>query len=82
VLRHTAIVGKIDRQTPILNSKIHEIILNPYWTSPRSIIEKDIVPLMRKDPTYLSRNNIRLLMPRAMKWRPRPSTGMLKRPPI
>jgi hypothetical protein len=27
-----------------------------YWTSPRSIIEKDIVPLMRKDPTYLSRN--------------------------
>ena len=60
VLRHTAIVGKIDRQTPILNSKIHEIILNPYWTSPRSIIEKDIVPLMRKDPTYLTRNNIRL----------------------
>jgi len=60
VLRHTAIVGKIDRQTPILNSKIHEIILNPYWTSPRSIIRKDIVPLMRKDPTYLARNNIRL----------------------
>jgi len=60
VLRHTAIVGKIDRQTPILNSQIHEIILNPYWTSPRSIIEKDIVPLMRKDPTYLARNNIRL----------------------
>jgi len=60
VLRHTAIVGKIDRQTPILNSKIHQIILNPYWTSPRSIIEKDIVPLMRKDPTYLARNNIRL----------------------
>lgn len=60
VLRHTAIVGKIDRQTPILNSNIHEIILNPYWTSPRSIIEKDIVPLMRKDPTYLTRNSIRL----------------------
>lgn len=60
VLRHTAIVGKTDRQTPILNSKIHEIILNPYWTSPKSIILKDIIPLMRKDPTYLTRNNIRL----------------------
>lgn len=59
--RHTAIVGKLDRQTPILNSKIHEIILNPYWTAPRSIIKKDIVPLMRKDPTYLSRNSIRLI---------------------
>ncbi|QKV18344.1 L,D-transpeptidase family protein [Oricola thermophila] len=57
---HKAIVGKIDRQTPILNSKIHEVILNPYWTAPKSIIEKDIIPLMRKDPTYLTRNSIRL----------------------
>lgn len=60
-LRHTAIVGKIDRQSPILNSKIYEVILNPYWTAPRSIIQKDIMPLMRKDPTYLERNAIRLL---------------------
>ncbi|MRG55727.1 Murein L,D-transpeptidase YcbB/YkuD [Phyllobacterium sp. YR620] len=60
VQRHTAIVGKIDRQTPILDSKIHEVILNPYWTAPKSIIEKDIIPLMRKDPTYLTRNKIRL----------------------
>ena len=58
--RHTAIVGKIDRQTPILNSKIHEIILNPYWTSPKSIIRKDIIPVMRKDPGYLTRNKIRI----------------------
>ncbi|MGH6861811.1 MAG: L,D-transpeptidase family protein [Phyllobacterium sp.] len=60
VQRHTAIVGKIDRQTPILDSKIHEVILNPYWTAPKSIIQKDIIPLMRKDPTYLTRNKIRL----------------------
>jgi len=61
VLRNTAIVGRISRPTPILNSKIYEVILNPYWIAPRSIVEKDIVPLMRKDPTYLTRNNIRLL---------------------
>lgn len=58
--RHTAVVGKIDRQSPVLNSKIYEVILNPYWTAPRSIIQKDIMPLMRKDSTYLSRNSIRL----------------------
>lgn len=63
VLRHTAIVGKIDRQTPILNSKINEIIVNPYWNAPESIVRKDIIPLMRKDPTYLSKNNIRILGP-------------------
>ncbi len=61
--RHTAIVGKTDRQTPILNSKIHEVIINPYWTAPVSIVKKDIIPLMRKDPTYLSRNKIRLYAP-------------------
>lgn len=61
VLRNTAVVGRASRPTHVINSKIYEIILNPYWTSPRSIIEKDIVPLMQKDPTYLERNNIRLI---------------------
>ncbi|MEZ5781194.1 MAG: L,D-transpeptidase family protein [Rhizobiaceae bacterium] len=63
VLRHTAIVGKIDRQTPILNSKINEIIVNPYWNAPESIVRKDIIPLMRKNPQYLADNNIRILGP-------------------
>ncbi len=58
--RHTAIVGKTDRQSPIIASKIYELNLNPYWTSPKSIIRKDLIPLMRKDPTYLTRNNIRI----------------------
>lgn len=63
VLRHTAIVGKIDRQTPIVNSKINEIIVNPYWTSPVSIVRKDIIPLMRKNPNYLKDSHIRLFAP-------------------
>src|SRR5690606_31660015 len=62
-LRHTAIVGKVDRQTPILNSKINEIIVNPYWTAPESIVRKDIIPLMRKNPQYLAENNIRIYGP-------------------
>lgn len=61
--RHTAIVGKIDRQTPILNSKIHEININPYWNAPESIVRRDIIPLMRKNPNYLAENNIRILGP-------------------
>ena len=58
--RHAAIVGKIDRQTPILNSKIHEMNLNPYWTAPVSIVRKDIIPLMQKDAEYLKKNKIRI----------------------
>jgi len=58
--RYTAVVGKTDRQTPELDSKIHEIILNPFWTIPQSIIKKDVIPLMRSNPNYLSDNNIYL----------------------
>lgn len=61
VLRHTAIVGKIDRQSPIVNSKINEIIINPYWNAPVSIVRRDIIPLMQKDPQYLTKNGIRIL---------------------
>jgi len=73
--KYTAVVGKTDRQTPLLDSKIHEIILNPFWTVPRSIVLKDIIPLMRKDPNYLSNNNIHLfdakgkqVAPQAVDW--------------
>ncbi|MBP0439072.1 L,D-transpeptidase family protein [Tianweitania sediminis] len=61
VSRHTAVVGKIDRQTPIIDSAINEVIVNPYWNAPESIVRKDIIPLMRKNPNYLRDNNIRIL---------------------
>ncbi|WP_370931970.1 L,D-transpeptidase family protein [Bartonella sp. DGB1] len=52
------VVGKIDRKTPILEAKIAEIILNPTWTVPQNIVRKDLVPLVRKYPSYLIDNNI------------------------
>jgi murein L,D-transpeptidase YcbB/YkuD len=58
--RHTAIVGKVDRPTPILDSRIHELNFNPYWTVPVSIIRRDLIPLMQENPQYLSENNIRI----------------------
>lgn len=58
--RHTAIVGKTDRQSPVIASKIYELNLNPYWTSPKSIVRKDLIPLMRKNPQYLTENKIRI----------------------
>jgi len=58
--RHTAVVGKIDRPSPILTSKIHEINFNPYWTVPVSIIRRDLIPKMQKDPSYLSDQKIKI----------------------
>lgn len=48
VSRHSAVVGKVDRQSPELHSAIHEINFNPYWHVPKSIIRKDLVPKARK----------------------------------
>ena len=46
--RHAAVVGKIERPTPQLSSKIHRVKFNPYWYVPRSIIHKDLVPKGRQ----------------------------------
>lgn len=61
--RHAAGVGKIDRQSPLLQTRIPEVNFNPTWTVPASIIRKDLIPLMRKDPTYLTQNRIRIIGP-------------------
>ncbi len=64
VQRHTAVVGKVTRPSPIVNSHITEINFHPYWTVPASIIRKDLIPLMQKDPTYLTTWKIRVYDPK------------------
>jgi murein L,D-transpeptidase YcbB/YkuD len=61
VTLHAAGVGKIDRQSPIMNAKAVEINFNPTWTVPASIVKKDLIPKMQKDPNYLTDNKIRIL---------------------
>ena len=60
VSRHTAVVGKPDRPSPEINSKIVEINFNPYWTVPASIIRRDLIPKMQDQPDYLTSNHIRI----------------------
>ncbi len=58
--RHVGIVGKPDRQTPVISSKISELNFNPFWTVPASIVRKDLLPKLREDPGYLQRMNMRV----------------------
>lgn len=58
--RHVAGVGKIDRQSPVMNARILDVNFNPFWTVPASIIKKDLIPLMRKNPNYLTEQKIRI----------------------
>ena len=57
---HAAGVGKIDRQSPIMQTKATEINFNPFWTVPPSLIKKDLIPKMKADPSYLTDEKIRV----------------------
>ena len=48
VSRHSGVVGKLDRQTPVLRSKIFQVKFNPIWTVPPTVIERDIIPKGRE----------------------------------
>ena len=58
---HQAGVGKIDRQSPVMNTRAIDINFNPFWTVPASIIRKDLIPKMQADPNYLNDNHIRVI---------------------
>jgi L,D-transpeptidase YcbB len=57
---HAAGVGKIDRQSPIMQTHATEINFNPFWTVPPSLIKKDLIPKMKADPNYLKDEKIRV----------------------
>ena len=48
VSRHSGVVGKPDRPTPILTSAVHELNFNAVWHLPPTVIEKDLVPKGRE----------------------------------
>lgn len=58
--RHNIVVGKQERPSPTLISKVSDINFNPYWKIPASIVERDIVPKYMADPNYLVDNHIRI----------------------
>jgi len=50
------IVGKKHTPTPSFSSSLEKVIANPYWTVPKSIVNKEMIYKIRKDSSYLSRN--------------------------
>lgn len=48
ISRHTGVVGKVDRPTPLLRSTITELNFNPTWRLPPTVISKDLIPQGRE----------------------------------
>ena len=48
VSRHAGIVGKTERQTPLLKSSIQQLNFNPVWHLPPTVISEDLIPTGQK----------------------------------
>lgn len=58
--RHNAVVGREDRPTPVVETALSEVIFNPYWNAPASIVERDLIPKMLSDRNVLEEMNIKV----------------------
>lgn len=56
-------VGRAERQTPLLKSRITRLTLNPTWTIPPTIMREDKLPAIRLNPEYLRQQNLQVLDP-------------------
>jgi len=59
------IVGMEGWGTPIFHADMTHVILHPAWRVPTSIAVKEILPKLRKDPSYLAENHMDVLRPGA-----------------
>lgn len=58
VMKKGVVVGRIDRPTPLFDDQIQYMVLNPTWTIPDNLIKKDLIHVLRENPSYLQENNI------------------------
>ena len=53
-LTSNVVVGKPARATPAVSAQIVEVNFYPTWTVPESIAQADLIPKLRKDPSYFT----------------------------
>jgi murein L,D-transpeptidase YcbB/YkuD len=61
VLESRVIVGKPKTPTPILRAEGAGLTVNPPWNVPQSIAAREILPKLKRDPSYLAGQDMVLL---------------------
>ena len=59
-LTMNVVVGRaeVGRETPLFERNMQYIIFRPYWVIPPSILRREILPAYRRNPAYLTRNDM------------------------
>ena len=55
------IVGKEGTNTVMFNSEINQVVFNPTWHIPESIVRNEIMPKMKSDAAYLKKHNMEVV---------------------
>ncbi len=55
------IVGQPFRKTPSFRAEIQYVVFNPTWTVPPGILEKDILPMMKKGVNVLDKKHLKVI---------------------
>jgi len=53
--------GTSDRRTPEFYDEMTHMVINPTWHVPQSIAGKEYLPMLKRDPSALSRRGLRLI---------------------
>jgi murein L,D-transpeptidase YcbB/YkuD len=55
------VVGKPESQTPVFSDEMEHVIVNPSWTVPPSIMRKEFLPALARDPSYAARRGYEVI---------------------
>jgi murein L,D-transpeptidase YcbB/YkuD len=55
------IVGTSANNTVIFNNRLQYVVFSPYWNVPSSIVQKEILPAMARNPNYLNRQHMEIV---------------------
>jgi murein L,D-transpeptidase YcbB/YkuD len=57
-LEMRVVVGALKTETPLFVGQMRYLEFNPYWNVPRSILEREILPKLARNPGYLAQNEM------------------------
>ncbi len=59
-LQMKVIIGKRKNPTPVFSNTVQTIVLNPHWNVPKSIIQKELIPKILKNPNAMVKEKIEI----------------------
>ena len=60
VMSMRVVVGRPFDRTPVLSDTMRYLVLNPYWHVPSNIARTELLPKLKRDPSYLARYKLRV----------------------